>query len=191
MAKQKKQRRIVRAQKSSTAKTTASSSNLDALQQAAWFILAALAVSFYLHFNSDKFPDPDIFYHFRHAALYAGGGLFSSEFPWTPYSVIGRYSADIWYGFHVLLIPFVWIDDPLVGMRLAGVVVTASCLLSVYLVCLRIEIKPALLWPFVLLFSSAFLLHRLTMLRPHVLSLGLSVLKIGRASCRERVSLTV
>jgi hypothetical protein len=179
MAKQKKQRRITRAQKSSAPITTVSSSKLDSLQQAAWFILAALAVSFYLHFNSDKFPDPDIFYHFRHAALYAGGGLFSSEFPWTPYSVIGRYSADIWYGFHVLLIPFVWIDDPLVGMRLAGVVVTASCLLSVYLVCLRVEIKPALLWPFVLLFSSAFLLHRLTMLRPQVLSLGLSVLLLA------------
>ncbi|MGH7887383.1 MAG: hypothetical protein ACREPG_05935, partial [Candidatus Binatia bacterium] len=78
--------------------------------------------------------------------------------------------------FHVLLIPFVWLEDPLLGMRLAGVVVTAACLLSVYLVCLRLEIKAAPLWPFVLLFSSAFLLHRLTMLRPHVLSLGLSVL---------------
>ncbi len=67
----------------------------------------------------------------------------------------------------------------MVGMRLAGVFVTAACLLSVYLVCLRLEIKPALLWPFVLLFSSAFLLHRLTMLRPQVLSLGLSVLLLA------------
>jgi len=176
MAKQKKRRQSVRAQKTSTPTTAASSSKLDSLQQAAWFILAALAVSFYLHFNSDKFPDPDIFYHFRHAALYAAGGLFSGEFPWAPYSIIGKFSADIWYGFHVVLIPFVWLGDPLVGMRLAGVLVTSACLLSVYLVCRSLEIKTAPLWPFVLLFSSAFLLHRLTMLRPQVLSLGLSVL---------------
>ncbi len=162
--------------KSATTTTIAAAPTLDPVLQAGGFALAALALSFYLHFNSDNFPDPDIFYHFRHAALYAGGELFSGEFPWAPYSIIGRFSSDIWYGFHVLLIPFAWVDDPLIGMRLAGVFVTAVCLLSVYLVCLRLELEPASLWPFVLLFSSAFLLHRLTMLRPHVLSMGLSAL---------------
>lgn len=152
---------------------------LNSLQQAVLFAIVTLAVSFYLHFNSDKFPDPDIFYHFRHAAIYAGGGLFAGEFPWGPYSVIGGYSSDIWYGFHVLLIPFAWAGDPLLGMRLAGVFVTAACLFSVYLACLRLDIKPAFLWPFVLLFSSAFLLHRSTMLRPHVLTLGLTVLLLA------------
>ncbi|MGH7816343.1 MAG: hypothetical protein ACREOR_03050 [Candidatus Binatia bacterium] len=151
----------------------------SSLQRSALFAVVTLAVSFYLHFNSDKFPDPDVFYHFRHAAIYAGGGLFSAGFPWVPYSVNSQYSADIWYGFHVLLIPFAWLDDPQLAMRLAGVLVTAVCLFSVYLACARLDIKPALLWPFVLLFSSAFLLHRLTMLRPQVLSLGLTVLLLA------------
>ena len=148
-------------------------------QRLALFLLAALAVSVHLHLSSNKFPDPDVFYHFRHAAIYAGGGLFSGEFPWIPYSVIGKFSSDIWYGFHVLLIPFAWAGDPLLAMRLAGIFVTALCLFFVYLACLRLDIKPALLWPLFLLFSSAFLLHRLTMLRPHVLSLGLNVLLLA------------
>ena len=88
-------------------------------QRLALFLLAALAVSVHLHLSSNKFPDPDVFYHFRHAAIYAGGGLFSGEFPWIPYSVIGKFSSDIWYGFHVLLIPFAWAGDPLLAMRLA------------------------------------------------------------------------
>jgi hypothetical protein len=159
--------------------TAASPPKLSSRQQAALFAIVALAVSVYLHFSSDKFPDPDVFYHFRHAAIYASGDLFSGEFPWGPYSIIGKFSSDIWYGFHVILIPFAWTGDPLLGMRLAGVFVTAVCMFLLYLACARLDIKPALFWPFVLLFSSAFLLHRLTMLRPQVLSLGLNVLLLA------------
>lgn len=173
---QRNTRRIARSQKSPLPTSAAKLAEFGPVVQGAWFAAAALALSFYLHFHSDKFPDPDIFYHFRHAALYAANGPFDSEFPWARYSIIGQFAADIWYGFHVLLIPFVWLGDPLIGMRLAGVLVSAACLTLIYLVCLQLEIKAAPIWPFVMLFSSAFLLHRLTMLRPHVLSLGLSVL---------------
>jgi hypothetical protein len=176
MAPQRKLRPILRKKNSTTPSATAALPKLTSWQGAAWFAAAALALSFYLHFSSDKFPDPDIFYHYRHAALYAANGPFDSAFPWARYSVIGQFGADIWYGFHLLLIPFVWLGDPLIGMRLAGVFVTVVCLLSVYLACLRLDLKAAPLWPFVMLFSSAFLLHRLTMLRPQVLSLGLSAL---------------
>ena len=174
-----RRRRATRAKKSLTNANAAPPPTLNSRQQAALFLFAALAVSIFLHFNSNKFPDTDVFYHFRHAVIYAGGGLFSGEFPWVPYSVIGKFSSDIWYGFHVLLIPFTWTGDPMLGMRLAGIFVTAVCMFSVYQACVRLDIKPALLWPFVLLFSSAFLLHRLTMLRPHVLSLGLNVLLLA------------
>jgi len=159
--------------------------NFSWLRQTTWFVLTALALSFYLHFNSDNFADPDSFYHFRHGALYATTGPFAAEFPWARYSVIGRLAADIWYGFHILLLPFAWFGDPLIGMRLAGMLVTAAFLVAVYWVCRLLEVKAAPLWPFVLLFSSAFLLHRLTMLRPHVLSLALSVLIFGLLAARR------
>ena len=102
-----------------------------------------MIVSALLHFSSDKFADPDGFYHFRHAALYGEGNLFSPAFPWIPFSVIGKYSADIWYGFHVLLIPFTWIGDPVLAMRLAGVGLTWAFLLTIYCACVKLDLKPA------------------------------------------------
>jgi len=141
------------------------------------FLCIASAVSIVLHFSVDKFPDPDVFYHFRHAELYASTSeIFRTDFPWVHYSVISKLSSDLWYGFHVLIIPFTLVGDRILGMQLAGTFVTILFLISFYAACIRLKINPALFWPFFLLFSSAFLLHRLGMLRPQVLSLGLSSL---------------
>ena len=180
MAKLRKQRRSARQAHGDRAVRAPWLPALSARSQALIFALIALIVSALLHFSSDKFADPDGFYHFRHAALYGEGNLFSPAFPWIPFSVIGKYSADIWYGFHVLLIPFTWIGDPVWAMRLAGVGLTWAFLLTIYCACVKLDLKPAWLWPFALLVSSAFLLHRVTMLRPQVLSLGLTVLLLAQ-----------
>jgi hypothetical protein len=143
------------------------------------FWCAAILTAVFLHFSSEKVPDPDVLYHFRHAEIYgrAGvAGLFSGDFPWLPYSVIGAYGADLWYGFHLLVIPFTWIEDPVLGLRLAGVFTTALFLFLIYRAYSLLALRPAAFWAFFLLFSSAFLLHRIAMLRPHVLSLSLHVL---------------
>ncbi|MGH7809013.1 MAG: hypothetical protein ACREP5_01935, partial [Candidatus Binatia bacterium] len=176
---QKRRRRIRVAHKAAPNVARASRPVNATIPEATLFAFLALAVSIFLHFSTEKFADPDAFYHFRHAALYAEGNGLSGEFPWIPYSVISKFSSDIWFGFHLLLIPFTWVGEPVLALQLAGVVITALCLFSVYLACVRLEIKAAYFWPFVFLFSSAFLLHRLTMLRPHVLSLGLSVLLLA------------
>jgi hypothetical protein len=141
------------------------------------FVCVALVVAAFLHFSAETFPDPDVFYHFRHAAIYGSPGeIFRTSFPWVRYSVINEFSSDLWYGFHLLLIPFTLVRDPILGMQLAGIFITFVFLLSAYAACACLKIKPALFWPFFLLFSSAFLLHRLAMLRPLVLSLSLSML---------------
>ena len=141
------------------------------------FVCITLAVAAFLHFSVDKFPDPDVFYHYRHAEIYASeGGIFRTSFPWVRYSVINKFSSDLWYGFHLLLIPFTLASDPILGMQLAGVFITFLFLIVSYAACSCLKIWPALFWPFFLLFSSAFLLHRLAMLRPQVLSLSLTML---------------
>ena len=141
------------------------------------FVCIALAAAAFLHFSVDKFPDPDVFYHYRHAEIYASeGGIFRTSFPWVHYSVISKFSSDLWYGFHLVLIPFTLASDPILGMQLAGMFVTLLFLIACYVVCCCLKIRPAVFWPFFLLFSSAFLLHRLAMLRPQVLSLSLGML---------------
>ena len=179
MAKLRKQRRRAARKAQGELIGAAWLPTLSARAEAILFALVALIISALLHFSSDKFADPDGFYHFRHAALYGEGNLFSSAFPWLPFSVIGKYSADIWYGFHIFLIPFTWIGDPVLAMGLAGLVLTWAFLLTIYRACAKLDLKPAWLWPFALLVSSAFLLHRVTMLRPQVVSLGLAVLLLA------------
>ena len=140
------------------------------------FLCLSLLAAVSLHFNSDYIPDPDIFYHFRHAEIYgSAGGIFGADFPWVRYSVISKFSSDIWYGFHLLVIPFTWAGDPIFGLRLAGIFITWVFLVSFYIACSHLDIKPAPFWPFFILFSSPFLLYRLAMQRPHVLSLGLDI----------------
>jgi hypothetical protein len=182
---QKKNRRLSRAERRRATRTTHSSpSHFGVLQafktrtaQVCCFLASSLLVAIFLHFSSDKFPDPDVFYHFRHAEIYGdggAGGIFRTDFPWVHYSVISRLSSDLWYGFHLILVPFTWLGDSILGMQLAGIFVTFTFLLLCYVAYWQLRVSPALFWPFFLLFSSAYLLHRLGMLRPQVLSLGLS-----------------
>ena len=182
---QKKNRRTSRAERRRASRTTHPSPSPFAAPrilntrtaQVCCFLGSALLVAIFLHLSSDKFPDPDVFYHFRHAEIYGeagAGGIFRTDFPWVHYSVISRLSSDLWYGFHLILVPFTWFGDSVLGMQLAGIFVTFAFLVLCYVAYWNLHIRPALFWPFFLLFSSAFLLHRLGMLRPQVLSLGLS-----------------
>lgn len=140
------------------------------------FILAALIVSVFLHFGSNKISDPDIFYHFAHADIYKNSGILRSDFPWLPYSAIGKYSADIWYGFHLTLLPFAFLQNHVWGMRLAGIFITFIFLILFYFACSILKITPRFFWPFFAIFSSPFFLYHIAMARPHVLSLGLNIL---------------
>lgn len=146
------------------------------LRKFLFFLAVLAAVSVFLHFSSEKFPDPDVFYHFRHADLYWQNSLADSGFSRIPYSVISKFSSDIWYGFHLFLIPFTGIEDEIFGLRLAGAVITLAALLIFYWAIVRAGISWPYFWPFLLLFSSPFVLYRFTMLRPHILSLALSAL---------------
>ena len=141
-----------------------------------FFLGVVLLLAAVLHFSRDNFPDPDVFYHFRHADLYWENSITMSGFPWVSYSVINDFSSDIWYGFHVLLIPFTWLQNEFLGLNLAGVFITAATLLIFYFAAKKAKVFWSRFWPFFLLFSAPLVLYRFTMLRPHLLSLALSAL---------------
>lgn len=125
---------------------------------------------------AEKIPDPDGFYHLRHAWIYRTAGLFNSSFPWAQYSVINKYSADLWYGFHILIIPFTYFQDLLQGLRITPWFITVASLLMVFAALKRLKVRWPLFWVFFFAIASADVLFRLTMLRPHPLSLGLALL---------------
>ncbi|HEY7410136.1 MAG TPA: hypothetical protein VII13_05315, partial [Vicinamibacteria bacterium] len=91
-------------------------------------LLAIALGSTVLHSLSVNFPDPDSFYHLRHAWVYATRGLAHGSFPWLEFSLVGRTGADLWYGFHVLLVPLTGFGDLRDGLIYGGVLCTAGAL---------------------------------------------------------------
>ena len=129
-----------------------------------------------VQFQSPNLSDPDAFYHMRHSWIYRTSGIFDSSFPWAQYSSIKEIGSDIWYGFHLVIMPLTYFQD------LAGILKWGSSL--VMLISLLIAFsafkKLGMRWPlfWTLLFSliTADLLYRLTMLRPHSISISLTFL---------------
>ena len=137
--------------------------------------LSFLALAAILHFSSPNVPDPDSFYHIRHAWLYRTDGLLQTDFPWTQFSVIRTLSADLWYGFHILLIPFTF-GNLVLGIKIAGIFLTAIFLYSLYWILKRSGVLMAIFWPLLAIFSAPNILFRSLMMRPHLVSLSLSAL---------------
>src|SRR5262245_55149153 len=136
--------------------------------------LAALALAaLALHAPDFTVTDVDGYYHLRHAWVYGTLGPWLHEFPWVECSAIHDQGADLWYGFHVLLIPLTWLSDLVLALRAGAVAVTLASLLAVHAAVRRLDAAWPIVWTLLFALGSADLSFRLTMLRPHPLSLGL------------------
>ena len=75
--------------------------------------------------------DGDNFYHLGHAIQYREHGPLFRPFPWVTYSVISQHNSDLWWGFHVLLIPVTWLRDRVLILAVApGVLLVLNLLIS-------------------------------------------------------------
>ena len=135
-----------------------------------------ITLSALFHFLTTNISDVDSFYHIKHAWIYRTSGLFESGFPWLTASMIGTLGADLWYGFHILLIPFTFFPDLILGIKFAGVLLTAAALFIFYLVLKKLNAVYPVLWTLLLFFSTPDLNFRLTMVRPHILTLAFGML---------------
>ncbi len=126
-----------------------------------------------------KIASLDSFYHMGHAARYATHGAFDTSFPWARFSAVGDLGADLWWGFHVLLMPFAALGDPAIGIRLAGVVLTVTLLAGVLAVGVRHGFRAAWLWPLLFFAAVPNVMYRFVMVRPHVVSTLASILLLS------------
>jgi hypothetical protein len=129
--------------------------------------------------------DLDGFYHVGHALAYLEGSLFDTSLPWATRSVIGDMGGDLWWGFHVLLIPFAAPGSVPVAMQAAAVALTATLGLSVMRVLHRHGVRHSGWWAVLSLIAVPNIFFRYLMVRPHLISLAaslalLSVLVRGR-----------
>jgi hypothetical protein len=151
-------------------------------QPAVVLVLAVLAAHLSLF---PKIADLDGFYHLGHAAAYAEGSIFDTSFPWATQSVIADRGADLWWGFHVLLVPLTAIDSVEWAVRVGALVLTMALLGTFHAVVRRHAVPAAAWWTLVFFLAVPNVLLRQVMLRPHMLSLAgalllLSVLVRGR-----------
>ncbi len=83
-------------------------------------VFAAIAILLVLIRIQPSFPDPDSFYHAKMALMIRDHG-FLHAFPWLQETVMRDRYVDAHWLYHVLIIPFVTVFDPMVGMRVSAV----------------------------------------------------------------------
>lgn len=129
--------------------------------------------------------DLDGFYHVGHALAYLDGSLFDTSLPWATRSIIGDVGGDLWWGFHVLLIPFAVPGSVPLALQAAAVALTAVLGLTVMRVLRGHGVEHAGWWAALSLVAVPNIFFRYLMVRPHLISLAaalalLSMLVRGR-----------
>lgn len=103
-----------------------------------------------------NFADPDSFYHAKMALLIRDHGGPIIDFPWLRLTVLGQDYTDQHFLYHVLLIPFVTLFPPLVGLKLATVFFGATLVTTIYWLMRRFQVRGALIFVFLLLLIRPF-----------------------------------
>ena len=123
--------------------------------------LGLSALFFLVLRDSPAFPDPDSFYHAKMAVLIRDQGIVR-EFPWLQATVLKETYVDHHFLYHVLLIPFVSVFDPLKGIKIATALFAAGALTMLYAILRTLRVRMAGAWLFLAL-SSANFVYRLNL----------------------------
>lgn len=144
-------------------------------QRASW--LGILAAVFVFHLLlAPRVADVDAFYHVGHAAHYVETSPFNTGFPWTAFSVVGVEGSDMWWGFHLALMPFALFADIARGIGAAGMVLSTVLLGTFAWIAGRHRLVAQAVWPVLLFIAVPNVLFRYVMVRPETVSLLLSLL---------------
>jgi len=146
-----------------------------------------------------RVADLDGFYHMAHAARYAETTPWDTGLPWASQSAIAEEGADIWWGFHVALVPLArWAvaddgaadggeeragPDRITWAMMWGAFILTLVLASSSYVFLRLAgVAGAGWWAALVLIAVPNVFYRYLMLRPHVLSLAAAMLLLSALS---------
>jgi len=99
---------------------------------------------------------PDSFYHAKMADFLAKGQLIQN-FTWLPYTIFSHSYINHHFLYHLFLIPFVKLFDPLAGIKIATAIFATLAVFVFYWFLKKFKIKFPIFWTFLLLTSSVFL----------------------------------
>lgn len=121
-----------------------------------YLVVFALAFGIFLILQASRtFADPDSFYHAKMALLLRDQGIVR-EFPWLQLTVLGQAYTDQHFLYHVLLIPFVTLLPPLLGLKLATVFFGATLATVMYWMMRKFNVRWAFVFILILLLIRPF-----------------------------------
>ncbi|HCH62900.1 MAG: hypothetical protein CL927_16370 [Deltaproteobacteria bacterium] len=137
---------------------------------AATFLLALLGFGL-LQAADPRLADYDSWFHIRYAWLLRHRGPWMA-FDWMPHTFFAEGWVDHQWLYHLLLIPFTFVDDLRVGAKASAAVFSAGAVAAFAAVLHHRKVAWPVLWAAVLLAGSRFLMVRLMMPRTQALSLA-------------------
>lgn len=146
------------------------------------FYFFVLFITAFLYLGAlQVFPtmlDPDGFFHAKMALLTADQG-FVSSFTYLPETILAEYWTDQHWAYHVFLIPFVTLFNPLWGVKIAATVLGITYILIFFAV-LRLILKNdrAAFWWTMILFLSGPFVFRLILVKAQPIAFMLIILGI-------------
>jgi hypothetical protein len=112
----------------------------------------------------DGSPDFDGHYHLRVVYWIAHHGLWT-DIPWLPFTVLGERGPDHHWLWHLALLPFAWLDDPVQALRWAAAFNGAATVATIALVMRLLGVPAAPLFALLAVSASLLMPYRLLMLR--------------------------
>ncbi|MFA6027402.1 MAG: hypothetical protein WC752_00545 [Patescibacteria group bacterium] len=135
-----------------------------------FFLLFIFCVLLFTYFQlSENFPDPDAFYHLKIGHLIWQNGVVV-DFPWAQYTVLKDYYIDHHLLYHFVLSPFVNLLHPLVGVKVATILLASSFIFLFALIARALKLKAGILLG-VIMAVTIPLTFRLNLVKANSLSL--------------------
>ncbi len=138
----------------------------------------AAAVALLVMSGVDGLGDTDPARHLRYANELWKSGFRLSGHPFLPFTVLGRQSVDLWWGFHVLLVPFTALGIEW-GARATGLCIAFANAATFTFVLRRFGARHAWAFAVLPLVGSEFYLARDWLARPSHLTLPLLFLSLA------------
>jgi hypothetical protein len=122
-----------------------------------YLLLFVITANLFAYLQLDPtFADPDSFYHAKAALLLAEKGAIT-EFPWLSATTLKYNFVDHHFLYHLILIPFVKLFPPLVGLKVATIIFASLAVLVIFWFLRQLKIKGAFWYTLFLLTINPFI----------------------------------
>jgi len=122
-----------------------------------YLAIFVLAIIFFSQLQGTfTLPEPDSFYHAK-ITEYLSQGKILHQFPWLQETGLKDAFVDQHFLFHLLSIPFVVFEDPLVGVKMAVIFFTSLAIVTIYWFLKKFNVRWPFLYILVLLLSPGWL----------------------------------